>query len=942
MKVPKHRGKISGREALQSKKELARSQLQERKNRSDHEAWLRHAAQRQQGSCVERALDALTPATDLAVRSHLDEPRTVPAPGGVDWALPGAGRQERFLDARPFDRRIRGASGDPAPNPAALAATLALIAGRRRNRALLTLAHLLLLLSPRVAAAGRGLLLDRPPAPGPERDPGPAPWRGDLAPRPSTAPAPGPETKGTVTLLPGVVAVQGTPGDDHIVLAPDLVTGELHIQINNQTQRLPASSLWANSKIIVNGGDGDDNIDARNMTVPLLLSGGRGSDRIRGGRAADVIFGGSPLPPGDTGVDEIWPGDGDDVVTGGGVQSTIYGGGDGMKQFYSATELAPDGVVIHGTAAADQVELADARDGRVFVKMVSGDGAPTTRVLNAATLAGKPLRVRTYDQADRVIATTLSADLEVSGGRGDDLLVGGRGRTTLRGEDGNDVLIAGRGETTLQGGLGEDILITGPGGGRAEGGPDQDTLFDGERATLAGGTGFDEYRPAGGASLTVTADEMVPDWYPGSVVQAVQTETEAGRAYANSLADSDTPIPSSSVYRQYIARIRDGLEKLGLPTRPDGVKLYVFDAGDGNGHADAVVRTILDRDVGSAPGADVALLDSLDPRTGRVLPSAVPSELPGVLDSAERTLAAFVDNLRNAVEEVARELPRDPRSGALLADGTPRLINLSQGASIGRIVLEWGLAEQIRQQGLQQPPTAAYVELAALTELRTLQSLSSMPPDQQTQALAVTLAQLIAERVASDTSDQGLNGRRTALAATLDEVGKVGVSVFVAAGNDQAYGQQLGRDDYAAICFDGVPGLFRVGATALVDANVTSEIVTTFTSPDRNVTFSAPGQNVPVEFAEGARVGNRDGTSFASPAAVGWFAIAAMPQPGQPLKGPAFLAALVPRAVVPVASNRTGAGALDPVRLIALAHGVALPDATPETPAPGAPAPGSP
>jgi trimeric autotransporter adhesin len=51
----------------------------------------------------------------------------------------------------------------------------------------------------------------------------------------------------------------------------------------------------------------------------------------------------------------------------------------------------------------------------------------------------------------------------MSGGIGNDLLFGGRGRDTINGEDGNDLLFGGPGDDTLSGGKGKDFFNCGLG-----------------------------------------------------------------------------------------------------------------------------------------------------------------------------------------------------------------------------------------------------------------------------------------------------------------------------------------------------------------------------------------------------------------------------------------------------------------------------------------------
>jgi len=65
----------------------------------------------------------------------------------------------------------------------------------------------------------------------------------------------------------------------------------------------------------------------------------------------------------------------------------------------------------------------------------------------------------------------------VTGGDGDDILVGGSGTDVLTGGDGNDALYGGGGVNILDGGAGDDLLHAGPGAAWVFGGEGYDTAF---------------------------------------------------------------------------------------------------------------------------------------------------------------------------------------------------------------------------------------------------------------------------------------------------------------------------------------------------------------------------------------------------------------------------------------------------------------------------------
>jgi VCBS repeat-containing protein len=80
----------------------------------------------------------------------------------------------------------------------------------------------------------------------------------------------------------------------------------------------------------------------------------------------------------------------------------------------------------------------------------------------------------------------------LDGGSGNDLLLGGAGNDTLKGRDGNDILFGGLGNDMLEGGDGNDILVGGSGHDTLRGGEGNDILIGGPgNDSLSGGDGSD-------------------------------------------------------------------------------------------------------------------------------------------------------------------------------------------------------------------------------------------------------------------------------------------------------------------------------------------------------------------------------------------------------------------------------------------------------------------
>lgn len=171
---------------------------------------------------------------------------------------------------------------------------------------------------------------------------------------------------------------------------------------------------------------------------------------------------------------------------------------DALAEYLAANFGTPE-------QAYDQLDTDAARDKRIQNLAVRGDavliegievsgGDGDQRLLGRAgadTLDGG-------DGADTLLGGR-GADLGI-GGLGDDLLLGGYGRDMLRGGAGNDTVNGGVGDDTLEGEDGADLLIGGLGNDLLLGGDGADTLHGGHGAdTLSGEAGDDLLTGGNGA-----------------------------------------------------------------------------------------------------------------------------------------------------------------------------------------------------------------------------------------------------------------------------------------------------------------------------------------------------------------------------------------------------------------------------------------------------------
>ncbi|MEZ5894124.1 MAG: PA14 domain-containing protein [Parvularculaceae bacterium] len=183
----------------------------------------------------------------------------------------------------------------------------------------------------------------------------------------------------------------------------------------------------------VDGGAGNDYIDATGMTDAVRQYGNAGNDTLIGGAGNDVQRGGD-------GDDAIYGNDGNDNIGGNAGADQLYGGAGDDTIYADAADTVVDGgsgydrVIVQGTddfsidMAASSVERIDGGSGADF-----------------ADASGMTAAVRQYGNA------------------GNDTLIGGAGNDIQRGGDGDDALYGNGGNDNMRGGAGDDVLSGGAG-----------------------------------------------------------------------------------------------------------------------------------------------------------------------------------------------------------------------------------------------------------------------------------------------------------------------------------------------------------------------------------------------------------------------------------------------------------------------------------------------
>lgn len=254
---------------------------------------------------------------------------------------------------------------------------------------------------------------------------------------------------------------------------------------------------------------GQGNADASN-----LIEGNSGNDMLVAGSGSDTLVAGS-------GSDTLVAGVGTDVLEGG-TGTTTYllnsgfgsaeiqpGSGSGVIEFGSG--ITPSDLTVGLTTDSDGNAALLIQDGSSAVTI---DGGLAGSINDYALADGTTLTLEQFLTEANVTSETIagaagtavlsaSADVSLSGGGGNDTLVGagtsdtivaGTGNQQLVGAASDDVLVGGVGDDTMFGGVGNDTFVSGTGSAVIHGGDLSDTLL------LTQGAGVTFY-PSNGSGI---------------------------------------------------------------------------------------------------------------------------------------------------------------------------------------------------------------------------------------------------------------------------------------------------------------------------------------------------------------------------------------------------------------------------------------------------------
>lgn len=209
------------------------------------------------------------------------------------------------------------------------------------------------------------------------------------------------------------------------------------------------------------GSDGNDSISASAVKFPVTLIGGAGNDTLTSGSGTDSLVGGD-------GDDKLVGGSGSDTLNGEAGADTLTGA-DGLDQLDGGegSDLVAETANANMTLADELLIIGSVTETLVSIERAFLTGGVGNNVLNAAGFTLGNVTLSGGSGNDSLLGTAF-----------DDSLDGGSGKDTLQGSDGDDVLNGGTDHDRLVGDTGDDTLTGGAGNDSLDGGADTDRLVE--------------------------------------------------------------------------------------------------------------------------------------------------------------------------------------------------------------------------------------------------------------------------------------------------------------------------------------------------------------------------------------------------------------------------------------------------------------------------------
>ncbi|HKB05407.1 MAG TPA: right-handed parallel beta-helix repeat-containing protein, partial [Gemmataceae bacterium] len=265
-------------------------------------------------------------------------------------------------------------------------------------------------------------------------------------------------------LIGGDLLIGGTSANDTVKVTMNTARTNLIVTLNGQVVgTFPLAAVTG--RIVVHTNEGNDLVQiAAIVPVDAEVHGEEGNDRLFGGRGNDLLDGGA-------GNDSAVGGAGNDTVAGGGGRDTLIGSAG------TDTAVGPDAAALWRITGAGFGTVNTTSPFRSVEALTGGTGDDTFRFGVRGSVAGRVdggAGVDTLDygrltkdvRANLVVGTATAtggvANIEnVTGGAGNDILVGDAQANRLVSNAGRDILIGGGGADSLTGGFGQDVLVAG-------------------------------------------------------------------------------------------------------------------------------------------------------------------------------------------------------------------------------------------------------------------------------------------------------------------------------------------------------------------------------------------------------------------------------------------------------------------------------------------------
>jgi uncharacterized delta-60 repeat protein len=165
------------------------------------------------------------------------------------------------------------------------------------------------------------------------------------------------------------LAIGGTLGNDTIVVSAVGSTGDVQVKLNGNS----LGTFQPTGHIIVFGQAGDDDIQiVESISLPAILRGDAGDDRIKGGGGNDILIGGE-------GDDLLVGGGGRDVLIGGIGSDRLVGNADDDILIAGSTDFDSNDAVLCSilaewtSARSYAVRVQNVRDGTGSVDRLNGN-----------------------------------------------------------------------------------------------------------------------------------------------------------------------------------------------------------------------------------------------------------------------------------------------------------------------------------------------------------------------------------------------------------------------------------------------------------------------------------------------------------------------------------------------------------------------------------------